>query len=333
LEPSEKVNVASGLLETLTLIAGSAMMRWYRRGKPRFDWRVCLAGEYLSSWKTNEIHISCHHPELNRGGEPFVRSRGGGYSARFALPQVTLCAVTSVNVAATIRALEASLEQIDFAACKLFTDCPVQPIHPGIKVVPISRISSSRRYSDFLLSCLVDHVETSHCLVVQWDGHVLDAAKWRPEFLDYDYIGASWPQFIDGHDVGNGGFSLRSRRLIEACRDPDFEPYHPEDVAIGRLNRLWLEERGMRFASRAVADLFSAERGGDISASFGYHGAWLMPRAIGIKPFWKLYNGLDDRSTIRRDFISILKQVRQEQGGGGRGLRLIWDQLAYRRKL
>ncbi|HEX7857781.1 MAG TPA: DUF5672 family protein [Sphingobium sp.] len=254
-----------------------------------------------------------------------------GPYARLALPHVTLCAVTSVNVAATIRALEVSLEQIDFGACKLFTDAPVRPEHPDIMVVPIRRISSSRAYSDFILMQLVDHIKTTHCLVAQWDGHVLDTECWRMDFLDQDYIGASWPQFTDGHDVGNGGFSLRSRRLMEACRNPEFQPYHPEDVAIGRLNREWLEGRGMRFAPRALADLFSTERAGDISASFGYHGAWLMPRAIGINKFWQIYAGLDDRSTIRHDFAAIFKQIRQGYGGWKRALSLILDQLAYRR--
>lgn len=228
---------------------------------------------------------------------------------RLALPQVTLCAATSVNVTATVRALEVSLAQVDFAACKLFTDVSVMPPHAGISVVSIPRLGSSAAYSDFMLSQLVDHVDTSHCLVVQWDGHVLDAARWRTEFLDYDYIGASWPQFAEGRNVGNGGFSLRSRKLMKLCRNREFQAFHPEDIAIGRANRTWLENRGMRFAPRALADLFAAERSGDLTASFGYHGVWNMPRAIGTEAFWQVYRGLDDRGTVRHDFASILKDV------------------------
>lgn len=247
-------------------------------------------------------------------------------ASRLSLPQITLCAVSSVNVAATIRALETTLAQVDVAACKLFTDSLACPDHPGITVVPIARITSSEAYSDFLLTRLVDHVETSHCLVIQWDGHVVDASRWRPDFLDYDYIGASWPQFSDGHDVGNGGFSLRSRRLMAACRNPGFKARHPEDIAIGRDNRVWLESRGMRFAPRELADMFSAERAGDISTSFGYHGAWLMPRAIGVEAFWNVYRDLDDRGTIRHDFAAILKQIGRGQGGLKRAARLILNQ-------
>lgn len=249
--------------------------------------------------------------------------------SRLALPQVTLCAVTSVNVQATVRALEASLAQVDFAACKLFTDVSVRPEHPGICVIPIQRLASSAAYSDFLLSQLVDHVGTSHCLVAQWDGHVIDASRWLPEFLDFDYIGASWPQFDDGHDVGNGGFSLRSRRMMEMCRAAPFRASHPEDLAIGRVNRSWLEGRGIRFAPRAVADLFASERAGDLTASFGYHGVWNMPQAVGIEAFWRIYCCLDERSTVRHDFASILKDVRRGSGGSWRIGRMIFDHMKY----
>ncbi|HEX7852823.1 MAG TPA: DUF5672 family protein [Sphingobium sp.] len=248
---------------------------------------------------------------------------------KLSLPQVTLCAATSVNVQATVRALEACLEQIDFAACLLFTDSAVGPAHPGIRVVPINQLGSSAAYSDFLLAGMADHVETSYCLVVQWDGHVLDAARWLPEFLDYDYIGASWPQFDNGHDVGNGGFSLRSRRLMALCRDPGFRASHPEDIAIGRVNRTWLEGQGMRFAPRALADRFAAERAGDPAGSFGYHGAWRMPEVMGAAAFWEIYLALDDRGTIRHDVASIAGQVARGPGGLRRLTRILWDYAVY----
>ena len=248
---------------------------------------------------------------------------------RLALPQVTLCAVTSVNVVATVRALDASLAQIDFADCMLFTDVAVQPSHPSIRVVQVARMASTDAYSDFLLTKLVDYVESSHCLVAQWDGHVIDAQRWRPEFLDYDYIGASWPQFDDAHDVGNGGFSLRSRRLMEACRAPDFRPGHPEDVAICRANREWLQARGMRFAPAELADLFAAERAGDLATSFGYHGVFNMPRALGTEAFWQIYRELDDLGTVRHDFCGIFRQVGRGPGGIRRMGRMIADRLIH----
>jgi hypothetical protein len=247
--------------------------------------------------------------------------------ARPALPDVTLCAATSVNIAATLRALEASLAQLDFAACLLFTDAAVTPPHPAIRVVPIARLHSAEAYSEFLLDGLVDHIDTSHCLVMQWDGHVLDARRWEPAFLDYDYIGASWPQFDDGHDVGNGGFSLRSRQILQAYKSAGFKASHPEDIMIARQNRTKLESLGIRFAPRAVADRFSAERAGDPSTSFGYHGVWHMPHLFGVQAFWQIYGTLDERSTIRHDFSALLKQLVRGRGGYGRAIQLIVDRM------
>jgi hypothetical protein len=249
----------------------------------------------------------------------------GSSPARLALPQVTLCAVTSVNVAATVKALAASLAEIEFGACKLFSDTQQMPGHPDIALVPIPRLASAAAYSAFILDGLVDHVDTSHCLIVQWDGHVLDARRWQAGFLAHDYIGAVWPQFGDGHDVGNGGFSLRSRRLMALCRAPGFRPSHPEDVAIGRINRRWLEEQGMRFAPPGLAHLFSAERAGDPQHSFGFHGVWHMPKLLGEAAFWEIYTGLDDITTVGHDLKSLVKQIAVGPGGVTRALRLMAD--------
>jgi len=243
------------------------------------------------------------------------------------LPDVTLCAATSVNVEATLVALRASLAQITFGECLLLTDADVDPGDARIRVVRIAPLQSSAAYSDFILTGLVDHIATSHCLLTQWDGHVLDDTRWQQAFLDYDYIGASWPQFADGHDVGNGGFSLRSRRLMIACRSPDFQPVHPEDIAVGRVNRPWLEQQGMRFAPRALADSFSAERAGDVAHAFGYHGVFNMPHALGVDRFWSIYRGLDYHGIIPKDFWPLVRQMSKGRGGWIRGLRMMADRV------
>jgi hypothetical protein len=171
---------------------------------------------------------------------------------RLSLPSVTLIAVTSVNVQATISAVRASMRQAQFGAVKLLTDKGDAP-HAGIERIRIPPLRSATAYSHFMLHDLLEHVSTDFALVVQWDGFVINPAMWQDEFLSWDYIGAPWPQFRDGHDVGNGGFSLRSRRLLEACRDPGFEPSHPEDVAICRGNRRLLEENAIVHHCQASA--------------------------------------------------------------------------------
>lgn len=247
--------------------------------------------------------------------------------SRLSLPQVTICAATSINVSATLHALEHSLAQIDFAACKLFTDADVTQFDEKIEIIQIDRLETGEDYSKFILKHLADHIETSHCLIVQWDGYVIDASKWQSAFLNFDYIGARWPQFQDGFDVGNGGFSLRSLRLMKACQSLEFQFSHPEDLAIGRVNRHWLEQHGMRFASGAIADNFSIERKGFARESFGYHGVWHMPLVVGNDAFWKIYLSLDDRKTLRVDLFYLAALIIQSPGGLWRAARLFFDQV------
>lgn len=251
-------------------------------------------------------------------------------TARLDLPQVTLIAATSINLEATLQAIEACQAKVNFAACKLLTHEPPARFVPGLEVVTTPRLETSQQYSRFILSGLVEHVDTSHCMVVQWDGYVLDPARWKAQFLELDYVGASWPQFADGHDVGNGGFSLRSRRLLEACRDPRFIPSHPEDVAIGRHNRPWLEAQGLRFASRELADSFSAERASTLETAFGFHGVWHMPRLIGADRFWEIYRGLKDRHSVFHDGSAIMRQLAGTPHGWRRCLQIGWDGLWQR---
>jgi hypothetical protein len=229
---------------------------------------------------------------------------------RINLPTMTLCAVTSVNVEGTIAAMRASMEQVAFADCLLLTNAKVSAVPPGVRIVNIDRVKSAAAYSEFMLSRLIDFIATTHCLIVQWDGFVLDGGRWDERFLDFDYVGAPWPQFSDGHDVGNGGFSLRSARLLKACRDPRFVRGHPEDVAICRTNRPLLEnEHGIRFADRAVAARFACERTSKVDETFGFHGAFNMVPALGAKRFGAIYRTLDDRSTVFHDYWLVARQL------------------------
>jgi hypothetical protein len=248
--------------------------------------------------------------------------------ARLSLPTVTICAAASVNVAATVRALEICLDQIDFADCLLFGAGSYRGSDPRIRVMDGVSLNSGADYSNFVLHGLGTHVTTPHALIVQWDGFVLDPARWDPRFLDYDYIGAPWPQFGDGHDVGNGGFSLRSRKLMEACQHPQFVSGHPEDVAICRTNRTLLELQGIRFADRALAEIFSIERGNPAGPTFGFHGIFNMIAALGADRFWEAYKTLDDRRTAAVDFGLLFRQLGSGANATRRRLRLTIDYLA-----
>jgi hypothetical protein len=242
---------------------------------------------------------------------------------------VTLCAATSVNLPATIAALRQCMDLVDFAEVLLFTDAEVGASDPAIRVIPIATLESARAYSEFMLHGLIDHVRTSHCLIVQWDGFVLDAGRWDNAFLSFDYAGAPWPQFADGHDVGNGGFSLRSRRLLAACRDPRFRGEHPEDLAICRLNRDYLEtEHGIRFADHKSAARFAYERTPPSEPTFGFHGIFNMAAALGADGFWERYRTLDDPRSAFADYWPLMRQLGQGRHSLRRRVRLTMDRLS-----
>jgi hypothetical protein len=146
------------------------------------------------------------------------------------LREITICAADSVNPALAARALGISVERCDFGDAILFSDAPVAG---PFRSVVIERLSSRADYSRFILKELAQRIATPFVLVVQWDGYVVDPDAWLADFLHYDYIGARWPWHSDGFNVGNGGFSLRSRRLLEACADPRL----PVEPGVGRGSR------------------------------------------------------------------------------------------------
>jgi hypothetical protein len=203
------------------------------------------------------------------------------------LPRVTLCCIDCANHDLALAALEQCVRKCTFARVLFITDRDFAI--DGIECVRIPPIASRQAYSRFVMKELAGYIDTDFALLVQWDGFVVNAAAWSEEFQDYDYIGAKWVFYDDGHTVGNGGFSLRSRRLLEALRDPHVVPDEAEDVAICRTYRSYLEQtHGIRFAPEAIADRFSFEASYWTSPPFGFHGLfnfWMFLDRAGLAAF------------------------------------------------
>jgi hypothetical protein len=183
-----------------------------------------------------------------------------------ARPRLRLPDVTLVGIDTSPERLQYPLEQctqdIEFGCVRIIDGAPIR---------------SMKAYSRWVCTELYKHVPTSHLLIFQWDGFVKNWQAWRDDWLQYDYIGATW-WHTDGMNVGNGGFSLRSRRLMEiVATDPAMTEYHPEDQQICRRYRPYLErEHGIRFAPEEVARRFSIEGYKQPSRThtteFGFHG-------------------------------------------------------------
>lgn len=214
---------------------------------------------------------------------------------RLDLPEVTLCAVTSVAIPATLAAMRNSLRLVRFGAAMLLTDADRDKISDAeIEVVGIDRLRSRSEYSRFMLKELHRHISTPFVLCVQWDGYVIDPTGWTDEFLDVDYIGAVWPHARGPCQVGNGGFSLRSRHLLRATADLRVEASIAEDIAICQLGRPMLEaEHGVRFAEPGLARRFSYERELTTGGEFGFHGLFNMPSLLGQSAMYDLCRELE----------------------------------------
>lgn len=229
--------------------------------------------------------------------------------AKPVLPSVTLVAATSISLPATVAALARSIEQVEFGAALLLSDRPPDTCPSGIEWRYIRPIASRAEYSIFILQELGQHIDTDFALCVQWDSFVLDGARWQPSFLNYDYIGAPWPHFHDEYRVGNGGFSLRSKRLLEASAKLPASIGDAEDIAICRTYRRWLEQQeGIRFAPEPVARSFAFERTPPNGTEFGFHGIFNMRSILGGSNFAPLLASLDPGTIGRREAREIFWQ-------------------------
>jgi hypothetical protein len=142
-------------------------------------------------------------------------------------------------------------------------------------------------YSRFMLKELHSYITTSHALIVQADGYVINPDRWNPDWLQLDYIGAPFPPYINTskysielkNRVGNGGFSLRSRRILQLVSPIQLEtlryPTVNEDMIICHLLHDYLVSKGIRFADIETAADFSIDErpfGRTLATTFGFHG-------------------------------------------------------------
>ena len=202
------------------------------------------------------------------------------------LPTVTLIIVDD-DVNGAIETVNKCCEDIEFGAVKIFScgDSNDTRVHY------INKLGSKTAYSFFIFKDLINYIDTDYFLIVQQDGYVLNTDAWTDKFLEYDYIGATWSFRSNGFRNGNGGFSLRNRRLHEILRDDEkisLRNDHminnfAEDHNIGVIYREYLELiKGIKFSPEEVCDAFSIEAWGKLfpnrtySGSFGFHGRGIL---------------------------------------------------------
>jgi hypothetical protein len=199
------------------------------------------------------------------------------------LNNITIIGINGIDPINSCKAIQYSCKNIFFKRNILITNQDMN--YDGIECINVGdKISGYYNYNKFYLYELHKYFETDHCLLVHPDGFVINHNLWDPEYLNYDYIGAPWaPSHDFPHRVGNGGFSIRSKRLLESLSsviDPNTFPQDaPEDHYICRIHNKQLESMGFKFAPLNLAAKFSIEWiPTDIIyyympySSFGFHG-------------------------------------------------------------
>lgn len=217
----------------------------------------------------------------------------------------------------------------------------------GIEHVPIQTLGYFD-YSLFIIYALHRFISTDFALLVQDDGWVLDGRQWRADYRNFDYIGAptnfaritdtQGVRYIRGYDwleqmdhpqlrvdfVMNGGFSLRSRRLLRAPTDlridyvlppvtgvpgPPYEMHWSgnsqfEDAQLCLHMRAPLESAGMRFAPFPIARQFAFEH-----VHPGMHQGLTLMEVFGHHSKLRKLKSLDPLTVFYQENSRFLRQV------------------------
>jgi hypothetical protein len=205
------------------------------------------------------------------------------------LPFVTLVAVSSIKILETIRTLDESTSKVRFGNVKLITDEDIK--HPSIEVVHCDKLDSIDKYNEFIFLNLWKHIDTEFALIQQYDSFVLWPEVWDDKWTDFDYLGSPWkvtPGAYEANDgtisrVGNGGFSLRHKRILQTPSKLGWslrseQGFSSEDGNLCCYYKKELLEQGVKYAPVETAAHFSFENycpeNLGILKTFGFHKNW-----------------------------------------------------------
>lgn len=190
------------------------------------------------------------------------------------LSDVTLYVLDTKCHDLTRLAIEECLARANFAEVLVVSDKYIA-VSGGARHVQCEPAESSHALYEWATLAVPPHIRTSHALHVQYDSWIVDPAMWRPEFLALDYVAPPW-WYKDGLNVGCGGFTLMSKRLMDflAAEHERFPYATPWDHVLCRDYRPALEREGFRWATQAEASDFGWEtiKPDWRSRHFGFHG-------------------------------------------------------------
>lgn len=192
------------------------------------------------------------------------------------LSRVSLVCIDCYSYGKAVNALQKSMEQNDFDKVLFFTDIPIEV--DGVEVINIPSIKSKEEYSYFCVKELWKYITTDYVLTCQWDGFTLRGDLFDSRLYDYDWCGSLWIE-SDGFANGNGGYSWKSKRLLDAVgNDEMIKATHPEDAQICRTYRPYLEkEYGLKWATDEICEGFAFELREPCKPTMGFHSYFHQP--------------------------------------------------------
>jgi hypothetical protein len=190
------------------------------------------------------------------------------------LTRTTLCAISSVKIPQTIKALAICQQDCKFNNILFFSD---QDVPHNIKISKINSISDYNYFVLHKLPELILPIMADFVLTVHWDGFIINPTSWTDNFYNYDYIGAPWPWFR--HICGNGGFCLKSKKFVQTQKDIISHKVYSrknEDIVLCKMFRNEFDKHGCKYANPKTAYAFSTEYpSGDpkftFEKPFGFH--------------------------------------------------------------
>lgn len=201
------------------------------------------------------------------------------------LSKVTLISTCCIDerIESTINAINYCCRNIKFNDVKMFSHKAMSDTKK-IKHIKIGKLDLAG-YNQFTIRKLNEYVDSDYVLIIQDDGFIVNHKMWSDEFMEYDYIGAYWKWFNSGNKIGNGGFSLRSKRFIDVSSSLDYYPYVfsneakryynvPEDVFLCRDRYKIMIRHNIKYATKQISERFSTEKMTKENKfkTFGFHG-------------------------------------------------------------
>ena len=213
--------------------------------------------------------------------------------------QVDLVTVNTVNPLVALKAMDYTCKKLEFNNSYIFTNQNIKT--NDHQTISINKFRTIDEYNNFVLDFNNFKFKSEYILIIQADGFVINPSKWTDNFYNYDYVGAPWPKndkisnvkfgkeellAKKKNRVGNGGFSLRSKKFLKYSSQFNNCKGYPEDLFLTAIqyeeacrNKIYFPppEEAYKFSIETplfgkTKDIVLDSRYSLGISSFGFHG-------------------------------------------------------------